>query len=223
MATAKKTVKRKVNRQNIIPVTKDSIVASNEIKKSFSPRKLIIIVLLIVLAILAFRYKNLFVVGMVNNQPITSFELNQRMTDAYGKQTLDQVITERLLRNEAKKRNITVSQTEIDDELKNVEASLGGVVSLDEALAQQGMTRDQLKDQVELRLIVSKLVDENVTISEEEVDKYIEANKEFVKADSDPVKTKNDIRNYLKEQKINEQVQLLIRELKEKAKIVTFI
>ena len=160
---------------------------------------------------------------MGDNKPITSWQLNERMRQSYGQQTFDQIVVESLLQSEANKRNITVSDDEINAEFQNVEASLGGLVTLDEALAQQGMTKSDLEDQVRLRLIVTKLVDNNVKVTDEEVDQYIEENKEFTQEDSDLEQTRKDIRAYLEEQKVNEEIQALINQLKEKANIVTFI
>lgn len=228
MATAKKrkTVKKDIKikkNPDLVPVEETSIISDAFEKKGVKPLRLVLIIVIVVLGFLIFRYKNVFISGLVNNQPITTIELNKRMSDAYGKQILDQIITEKLLLTEAKSRNISVSQSEIDEELKNVESNLGGMISLDEALSQQGMTKEQLIDQVKLRIIVTKLVDNNAAVTDDEVNKYIEANKEFMGEDANSEKSKNDIRNYLKEQKVNEQIQTLIRELKEKANIVTFI
>ncbi|MBI2029665.1 SurA N-terminal domain-containing protein [Candidatus Gottesmanbacteria bacterium] len=227
MATAKKrkTVKRvtKIKKASDMVPVETSIISDTKEKKVIKPFRLAVVIIIVVLALLVYRYKNVFVAGMVNNQPITTIELNNRMSDAYGKQVLDQIITEKLLLGEANSRNISVSQSEINEELTKVESNLGGMISLDEALKQQGMTKDQLIDQVRLRIIVTKLVDNNAAVTDDEVNKYMEANKEYMGDDANSEKAKNDIRNYLKEQKVNEQIQTLIRELKEKAKIVTFI
>ncbi len=232
MATNKKTSRKKTSKKAL-----DSIENSDEMRKtiglseitsssnSFSknPFKFIIIIIIIILVIVAFRYKQLFIAGMVDNKPITSWQLNERMRQSYGQQTLDQIVVESLLKSEANKRNITVSDDEINAEFQNVEASLGGLVTLDEALAQQGMTKSDLEDQVRLRLIVTKLVDNNVKVTDEEVDQYIKANKDFTQEDADLEQTRQDIRAYLEEQKANEEIQALINQLKEKANIVTFI
>lgn len=229
MATAKKTTKRKPKKQKADEMMdmgmneKQSLSVKEHASKSKSPLRFIIIVAIIILLIIAVRYKQLFVVAMVNNNPITTWQLNQVMQQSYGKQTLDQIITETLLKNEAQKRNITVTQDEINQELQNVEASLGGFVTLDEALEQQGMTKKDLEDQVKLRIMVKKLVDDNVVVSDGEVEEYMEANKEYIQEGADPEQTRNDIRNYLKEQKVNEEIQSLIQELKNNANIVTFI
>lgn len=232
MVTNKKTSRKKTSKKAL-----DSIENSDEMRKtaessgitsssnSFSknPFKFIIIIVIIILVIVAFRYKQLFIAGMVDNKPITSWQLNERMRQSYGQQTFDQIVVESLLQSEANKRNITVSDDEINTEFQNVEASLGGLVTLDEALAQQGMTKSDLEDQVRLRLIVTKLVDNNVKVTDEEVDQYIEANKDFTQEDTDLEQTRKDIRAYLEEQKVNEEIQALINQLKEKANIVTFI
>ena len=62
---------------------------------------MIITLAVIVLAILLWKFKTLFVVAIVNGRPVTRYELEQKLMGRYGKQTLDEIVSERLVTEKA--------------------------------------------------------------------------------------------------------------------------
>ncbi|MCL5019992.1 MAG: SurA N-terminal domain-containing protein [Patescibacteria group bacterium] len=184
---------------------------------------LILILIFFVLGSIIYKNKKWFVAGIVNGKPITSVELYGRLVSQYGKQMLDQIAVERLLQQEAMKRKITVTASDIDNEVKKIEQSLGTTTTLNDALAQQGMTLKMLRDQVKLRLTAVKLVEDKVKVTAEDVDKYISENKDAITAGEDIAKQKESIMNFLKDQKVSEEIQKLIDGLKSKAKISNYL
>ncbi|MCB0319384.1 MAG: SurA N-terminal domain-containing protein, partial [Bdellovibrionales bacterium] len=92
---------------------------------------------------------------------------------------LEQLIAERLLKLEAKERRVDVSSEEIDRYLDRVAQQNN--LTRDEffsALQSEGRSLDQYKKQVELDILRTKLagsiVREGVSVSEKEIDEYLE-------------------------------------------------
>lgn len=185
-------------------------------------RIIIFSLLLFILAFFLYRGKNLFVVAVVNGKPITRWELNDDLTKRYGDRTLETMISERLVTDEIKKQNVTVSDEELKTKLTELTASLPKGVSLDEALKAQGISQDQFNSQLKLQIAVDKLLGQDVSVSAKEVDDYIKENKQL-QAGTDPAKFTQQVETILRKQKIEELFQGWFASLKEKASIHRFL
>ncbi|HLB60866.1 MAG TPA: hypothetical protein VJL83_04660, partial [Patescibacteria group bacterium] len=73
------------------------------------------------------------------------------------------------------------------------------------------------------QLIVEKLVEENVTITDEEVDKFIEENKEFLEENADQAQLREDVRKQIRDRKIGEEAQALMQKLRDEGSIQTYL
>lgn len=193
---------------------------------SFQIKKPYLIAGITILAAVALGYyfKSFFVVAIVNGQPITRLSIIQQLEKQGGKQVLNVAVTKVLIEQEARQKSITVSQKEMDDELKKTETSLAAQgQSLDQALATQGMTRNDYVDQVRLQLLLQKLVGKNVAVSDKEVTDYVEQNKASIPETSNMDEVRKSVTEQLKQQKLNAKVQTLLEELQKKAKINYFL
>ena len=77
-----------------------------------------------------------------------------------GEKVLDTIVLKTLINQEAKKRKLTIPQSEIDAEMKKIEVNVSSQGStLDALLAQQGMTKDDLVGEIKLQLLVTKMVE----------------------------------------------------------------
>lgn len=182
------------------------------------------VVIVVIVFAAYFIYQNYLVAATVNGKPISRLTVIGELEKQGGKKILDTVITQQLIFDEAKKENIAVSQAETDKEIKNIEASVkaqGG--TLDEALTQKGMTKADLNKEITLQVIVQKLVkSDSIKITDKEVDDYMKANRDQFPTDS---KTKPDttkIKDTLKQQKVDSEIQKYITALRGKAKISYF-
>jgi len=63
---------------------------------------------IIILGLIAFN-KGLIVAAIVNNKPIFRFNVDTVLVSRYGTQTLDNMITEQLIQDEAKRLHIAVT------------------------------------------------------------------------------------------------------------------
>jgi len=186
------------------------------------PPKIVYIAILLIGVSLLFSYKkSWFVAAMVNNSPITNFELLSRMNQQFRTQVLTQMINEKIILDEAQKKGVSVEDTEINGKLKEVEDSVGGAQTLDNLLSQQGQTRTGLKEQIKFQLIVEKLYSQEATVSAEEVSKYIEQNKDFLQATDSAGQTK-EATDTLKQERLTKTFQEKFQALKSAAKVQIF-
>lgn len=141
------------------------------------------------------------VVAWVDGKPITTFELYKNLNKRYGSDLREQMIVEKLLLSEAASKGVSASSDEVSNEIKKIEAEQGGAESLTQILSIQGISKDEFKNLVRLQLLRQKIFGTGVSVSDEEVNKYLEDNKNQYKEVTDKVKT--DAKELLKQQKIN--------------------
>lgn len=183
----------------------------------------VIIGAVIAVFVVLFLAKGLFVAASVDGSPISRLSVVQELEKRGGKSTLDALITEKLIRNEAKKQNVIVTDAELAEEMKKIEAQVaaqGGTLA--EALAEQGMTESSLKEQVRVQQLMQKLLADSIVVSDEEVQKYITDNK-IVIPKGEETKTKEQITGQLKDQKLQQEAQVFITNLRNDAKIKYYV
>ncbi|MBP6882210.1 MAG: SurA N-terminal domain-containing protein [Candidatus Levybacteria bacterium] len=186
---------------------------------------LAIIVLLIVGLLIYFR--GFFVVATVNGKPIDRLTYMKEVEGIYvsearttaGKQAMNQLVTKTLLHQEAEKKNVSVTEKEINDEVAKTRKSLEGQgQNLESALAMQGDTLANYKERIQLQKLLEKLVGE-IKVSDKEITDYVEKNKESIPAGTKDADIKAQAKEALRQEKFNTQVQTLIQNLQKNAKI----
>lgn len=180
-----------------------------------------LIILVAGLLLLGVYKKSWFIAATVNGMPITNLELQEKLNLQFRSQTLTQMINEKVILHEARKNNATPTPEEIDKKIAELEASVGGGQVLDNLLSQQGQTKTTLKDQIRVQLAITKLYEKEATISADEVTKFIEQNKESLKA-TDSAQQQKEATDTLKQQKLSQIFNQKFQELKQKAKIQIF-
>lgn len=188
-------------------------------RKYFIPGLFLFILILIVLGYL-FRSK--FIAATINGKPVFRYELNKRLTSVFGKETLENLIVEKLIQEETKSKGVTVSEKDISDEVAKLEKSLSAGMKLEDALKYQGVSLTEFKSQLKLRLQVNRILEKEVATSSEEIDKYLKDNDKTIIATGESER-KEEAKEKLKEQKIAERVQQWVSELLAKAKVTRFL
>ncbi|MCH7730717.1 SurA N-terminal domain-containing protein [Patescibacteria group bacterium] len=161
-----------------------------------------------------FLYKNL-IVAWVNGSPITRFEVIKLLERQGGRQALDNLITRKLISQEARALNISISQEEINveiDELKSTLEESG--TSLEDALALQGQNLGGLTQDIKLQKLVEKILAENIAVSDEETSKYFEENRDFFDEDATIEEVSDQIKEQLKQEKLTTAFNDLLAELR---------
>jgi len=78
------------------------------------------------------------------------------------KRVLDQMVDDRLLIQEAKKKNIHISQLEVDDGVKKVRSRFNSEDEFNKELGKEGMTNDEFRKHIQDQLATIKLIDQEV-------------------------------------------------------------
>ncbi len=182
-----------------------------------------IIIAIAIVILLAVYFKNVFIAAMINGEPISRFSVVNALEKQNGKKTLDNLITKKIILQEAKKKNITVTQNEIDSEIKKITANLQSQGStLDQVLTSQGMTMSDLNDEVKIQITINKLVGD-ATATEKEIDDFVVANKGQMTGGITEAQFREQATVALKQQKLQAKTQEFIKNLQGKAKIIRFV
>lgn len=212
MAKKEKTVKKNITSNLIVR----------------SPKKIFLfgLIFLLILGLIYFSVR-FFLVASVNGQLIGRLTIIQELEKQGGKTTLETIISKTLINQEAKKRKVNVSQKNIDAEIQKIETNVTAQGSnLDQALQQQGMTKNDLTDEIKLQLLVTKMVDNNISVTDKEIDDYLTSQKNqssLGSAQPTPELTRDQAKGAIKQQKLQAKIQTFVADLQAKAKINYFI
>lgn len=141
------------------------------------------------------------VVAVVNNEPITSTELQQYMVrakrqvakqgvqipeDELRQQVLEQMILEKLQLQVAKRMGITVNDTAIDRAIEDIARRNNMTLdALKQALAADGITFEQFREQIRREMTIARLRDREmegrVTVSDAEVNHFLANNPDVMR------------------------------------------
>lgn len=192
-------------------------------RKTISIKTAVIIVSVVIIGALAFYYKGLFIAATVNGSPISRFAVIRELEKESGKKTLDALITETLINDEIRKKGVTVSNDEVDAEIKNIEDQIKAQgKTLDQALAAQGITREYFKKQIAIQKKLEKLLADKIQVTDTEVEQYIKDNKVTIPKGQE-TDYKNQIKNQLQQKKFSDAAGSLIDSLRSQAKINYFV
>lgn len=191
-------------------------------RTSMPMAKIALAVLILGLVALFVSNKGLLVAAVVNGKPIFRWELNSVLVSRFGKQTLDGMISEALINEEARKAGVAVTQAEMDTKTKSLVESIGGGMSIDQLLQYQGMSRADFDSQLRLQMMVEKLLGKDIKVTDEEVTNYIATASATLTA-TDEAGLKDEARQAILSQKINEKLQPWFTSLRAKANILRFL
>lgn len=125
------------------------------------------------------------VAAQINGNNVTVRELAERCIERHGEQVLDGVINRKLIEQAVKKKNITITNEDLDQEiaraaaamlpLKNGQPDIAGWIEL--ATKQQGITLEVYRrDSVWPSVALKKLIGEKVPVTDEDMQRGYEAN-----------------------------------------------
>ena len=205
--TADKKTKQVVNQEK--PVKKEQLT-----KRTIWP----IIVLLVALAFWFLRDQ--VIVAMVNGKPITRFQVISELEKQGASQILDSLVTMELVNQAINKADVGVDNQEITDQMTELEASLAAQdQNLDDILAMQNLTREDIEKDIKLNLQVDKILADKIQVTEEEVMEYFETNKEFLGEDANYGEMKEDIEAQVIQEKRSAAQQEWLETLRSEANI----
>jgi parvulin-like peptidyl-prolyl isomerase len=219
-ATKRKTKASTGVQEAAMPKPVEVIPMENKLKQP----KVLIGLIVVILIVAAFLLKGLFIAALVNGQPIARLTVISELEKQSGKQALTSLINQALIFQEAKKKKITVTQSELDASLKQIEDSLKSQgQDLNTALAAQGMTMQDLMTQLKLRSLVEKLLADKIKVTDTEVSDYITKNKDTLPTNMTEAELRKNVEDQLKQQKLGSASQTWLDQLNKDAKINYFV
>lgn len=220
--SARKRITKDVNEkveqfvQNKISVTKNT---PKKLKKY-----IIAVIVILLFASLIYFARSLFIAAIVNGQPLGRIAVIRELEKQGGKKVLGAMIDKILIAQEAKKKNVTVNQKEIDEQIKKIEDNIKQQgLTLDQALQFQGITRKDLAGEIRTQLLLQKIVGTDVAITDKEIEDYLNTNKDRLPSGVDEKTLKKQATEQLKQQKLQQKIQDTLQKLREKAKIISFV
>lgn len=112
-------------------------------------------------------------------------ELAMKIEEA-RQEILKQMIEDRLILQEAKRRGVVVEDAEIEERLNNVKSRFSSDTDFDEAIEDAGVTSDTLKNRYKELIMMSKLVNhevrEKVVVTPKEISDYYSKHANELKA-----------------------------------------
>jgi foldase protein PrsA len=226
-SSRKRATRKATPRPEVIEVSEEMSSVNNSYVYNRIPfgAKLALLVLIGVgLFWLVRNYRGQIIVATVNQTPIWRQQLNSALVEKYGDQELEQMVAEQLLTQLASREGVSVTDTEINQELDLTKERLGGEENFSLALEQYGMTEADLLEQIRLNLIVRQLQEKlfSVEVSDQEVRTYFDDNSQIYGeqtfADVEP-----EIRDQLRQQKLQQEFGRWFEEQRTAANIQTFI
>ncbi len=209
-----KTVEEKTvsTNPNQKPVSFKEVTAF--IKKELK-RNLVLVLALILLGLGALAYSNrsLFVAATVNGKPIYRWQVIKLLEKQMGESALNSLVEKNLIENEAKTKNVTASDDEINSRAQTIKDSVTQQgMTFAEWLDSNGLTEKEFLEQLKNLVLVEKLLQDKITVTDEEVTQFVEMYKESGLTDDE--EGRSIATEQLKQQKLGTEYSLLMEELK---------
>jgi foldase protein PrsA len=115
------------------------------------------------------------VVGSVNGVKITKNDLYNEMLPQVGKNTLDTMITDKLIDEATKGVDVTAAQ--VNKEIEKIKTNFPSEAEFQAKLAEQGYTLDTLKEKLQRIEKAKKLLTKDLALDDAALKKYFEENK----------------------------------------------
>ncbi|KKQ75048.1 MAG: PpiC-type peptidyl-prolyl cis-trans isomerase [Candidatus Woesebacteria bacterium GW2011_GWB1_38_5b] len=179
---------------------------------------------LVVFLFIIYLLRSVFLAAFINGRPITRLEVIRKLEQNQGKQTLDTLVTEKLILQEAGKSRVVIRDEQIQTEIEKIKTLVESQgTNLDQALALQGQTMENLKSNVRIQKIIEEILKEKLNVSDEEISNYFEGNKNLYGKDAKLEDFKEEIGDQLKQERLAAEFRKWIEDLKKKSKIIYFV
>ena len=160
------------------------------------------------------------IVATVNGEQIRRSEYDKAVASTSGEQVLDDLVMERLIADEARKRNIAVDEGEASRLLDEQRQQLGNEAAFQAALAQAGLTEADFSRQLRLGVMLRQMVADQTQVSEQEINEMYQANADRYAGMSE-AEAKDQIRSGIRRQREGAAARDLLDQLRANAQIET--
>lgn len=117
---------------------------------------------------------NDYSVAIVNGVRVSKSEWNKLLQQAYGQAAAGQLIDNEIIKQEAEKEGYTASNEEISSQVDQIINSLGGQEAYEAALEANNLTDKDLREEIELDILVTKILTPSITYSDEDLKSFFD-------------------------------------------------
>lgn len=146
-------------------------------------------------------------VASVNGEKISKAQLYDEMVKSSGDEALNSLISKKLVELETSKQKIVISDEEIQNELQKYYDNYGGEEGFSQALASNGFTLEEFKQEIATELSIKKILEPQITITDEELKSYFDENKTLFTPEGQEANfetSKADVREAVMQNKLQE-------------------
>lgn len=238
MPTTKKTTtaRKTAPRKKVVKKEISDLDLSEDVKSSKSlnklevlPKKtkliLVVIVCLILVGIIIFLNRGLFIAGLVNGEPISRLEVVNELEKQQGAAVLNRLIDRKLILQEAEKKNVEVTDDEINAKRTEIvkQVSGGDEANFSQILTSQGLTPEQFTEELRVQLLVEKMLSKNTQVSDEEFNQFLEKNPDLLENSENQDQARAQLREQLKQQKLQTEYVKWLDGLRNNGSVIKFV
>ena len=162
-------------------------------------------------------------VATVNGTSISRKDYDKAVASSNGEQVLGDLVSTRLVEQDAAHKHVTVSTEEVDAQLKQAKQQLGSGDAYKQALASNHLTELQLRDRIRLNLLLQKLVADKIQVSDDDIQKAYDAGKDTTYQGKSLDEVKDQIKTQLTQQKQQDATASYLDDLRNKGKVTTHV
>lgn len=238
MPTTKKTTtaRKTAPRKKVVKKEISDLDLSEDVKSSKSlnklevlPKKtkliLVVIVCLILVGIIIFLNRGLFIAGLVNGEPISRLEVVNELEKQQGAAVLNRLIDRKLILQEAEKKNVEVTDDDINAKRTEIvkQVSGGDEANFSQILTSQGLTPEQFTEELRVQLLVEKMLSKNTQVSDEEFNQFLEKNPDLLENSENQDQARAQLREQLKQQKLQTEYVKWLDGLRNNGSVIKFV
>jgi len=121
-------------------------------------------------------------IATVGDKTITVRMLEEQLMSKYGRELLNQIIDQEVIRMEGKAQGISVDDSEVQQEIKRMQQGYDSEEQFYKAMKEQlGFSPEALRKDIYFKLLSEKIAMQGIQITDEQVETYIKAHAEEFK------------------------------------------
>ncbi len=171
-------------------------------------RMTLVVLVISGLGLLGYFNRDKVIVARVGKRFITRHALNTALVQRYGSTVLTQLVDSSIVEQALAKEGVQVSNEEVVARIKELNDQIKSSVGMDlkDYLESQHISMARLEKDIRTQLALEKLLNDSVTVTDEEVDSFVEENGAYLPGDDDVAK-KDAARKLLRDRKLGTAMQ----------------
>ncbi len=165
---------------------------------------------------------NWSIIAKSDEGTVSRFELWQRMEKNYGKQALDDLLTERVIEMAIKESGVRIKESLVKEEYSKIEKQFKTLDNGKIYISGKWVSKGDIISQIRKDLAIREILNQRAQPTESEIQNEYSYNKDKKYKDIDFSDVREDIKTIVFERKLQLEFTKWIADIKEKANIVKY-